>query len=177
MSTVGYNQSSHQARYPYKLSGTFCNKGEKCENGPNLPLSSLEVFICGESSPKFTMYRKTKANGSLTRENQNANNKSVEKVQKHNKSKTSTHSHQEEGIERGCEEEREGSPVPIFPPLRFRIVRMFPGSVGFDSQVSTLQRKRGSTSLKFWPTIIEKRKLREVVRKRGKVPLYPYFHP
>ena len=25
--------------------GRFCNKGRKCENGPNLPLSSLEVFI------------------------------------------------------------------------------------------------------------------------------------
>ena len=36
---------------------SFCNKGRKCENGPNLPLGSLEVFIGGESSPKFTMYR------------------------------------------------------------------------------------------------------------------------
>ena len=57
----------------------FCNKGQKCENGPNLSLGFLEVFICGESSPKFTMY-KTKANGALTRDNQNANNKSAEKV-------------------------------------------------------------------------------------------------
>ena len=31
-----------------------------------------------------------------------------------------------------------GSPVPIFPPLRFRIMRMFLGSVGFCSQVSAL---------------------------------------
>ena len=38
--------------------GHFCDKGRKCENGPNLPLGSLEVFIGGESSPKFTMYRK-----------------------------------------------------------------------------------------------------------------------
>ena len=36
----------------------------------------------------------------------------------------STHSQREEEIERGCEEEREGSPVPVFPPLNFRIVRM-----------------------------------------------------
>ena len=43
-----------------KMSGTFCDKGEKCENNPNLPLGSFEVFICGESSPKFTMYRKKK---------------------------------------------------------------------------------------------------------------------
>ena len=91
-------------------------------------------------------------------------------------SETSTHSHQEEEIERGCEEEREGFPVPIFPPLRFRIVKMFPGLVGFCSQVLALWGKRGSIGLKFRPTITEKRKLREVVRKRGKVPLYLYFH-
>ena len=30
--------------------------------------------------------------------------------------------------------------------------------------------------LKFRPIVTQKRKLREVVRKRGKVPLYPYFH-
>jgi len=33
------------------------------------------------------------------------------------------------------------------------------------------------TDLKLRPTITEKRKLREVVRERGKLPLYPYFHP
>ena len=88
-----------------------------------------------------------------------------------------THSHTEEEIERGHEEEKEGSPVPIFPPPSFGIMRMFPGSVGFGSQVSTLWGKRVSTSLKLRPTITQKRKLREVVTKRGKVPLYPYFHP
>ena len=40
------------------------------------------------------------------------------------RSETSTHSHPEEEIERGHEEEREGSPIPIFPPLRFGIVRL-----------------------------------------------------
>ena len=39
-------------------------------------------------------------------------------------SKISTHSQQEEEIERDCEKEKEGSPVPIFPPLVFRIVKM-----------------------------------------------------
>ena len=52
-------------------------------------------------------------------------------------------------LEGGYEEEREGSPVPIFPPLRFRIVRMFLGSVGFCSKVSALWGKRGSTGLKL----------------------------
>ena len=55
-----------------------------------------------------------------------------------NKSETSTHSHTEEEIKEGREEEREGSPVPIFPPLRFRIVRMSLSSVDFCSQVSVL---------------------------------------
>ena len=55
-------------------------KGRKCENGPNFPLGSLEVFICGESSPKFQMYNEQKANDALTRENQNANNESAEKA-------------------------------------------------------------------------------------------------
>ena len=41
-----------------QVSGTFCDKGQKCENGPNLLLGSLELFIYGESSPKFTMYKK-----------------------------------------------------------------------------------------------------------------------
>ena len=35
---------------------------------------------CGELSPKFQMYNEEKANGVLTRENQNTNNKSAEKA-------------------------------------------------------------------------------------------------
>ena len=50
---------------------------------------------------------------------------------------------------RGCEEEKEGSPVPVFPPLRFIIVRMFPSLMGFCSQVSALWEKRGLTDLKL----------------------------
>ena len=30
---------------------------------------------------------------------------------------------------------------------------------------------------KLQPIISNKRKLKEIVKKRGKVPLYPYFHP
>ena len=53
----------------------------------------------------------------------------ITKVQKKQKKnfETSTHSHPEEEIERGHEEEREGSLVPIFPPLRFGIVRLLTG--------------------------------------------------
>ena len=32
-----------------------------------------------------------------------------------------------EEIKRGCEEESEGSPIPIFPPLYFKIARMLAG--------------------------------------------------
>ena len=37
--------------------------------------------------------------------------------------------------------------------------------------------KKNITGLKLRPTVTQKKKLREVVRKRGKVPLYPYSHP
>ena len=46
---------------------------------------------------------------------------------------------------------------------------MFLGTVGFGSQVLALWGKRGSTGLKLRHTITKKRKLREVVRKKGKV--------
>ena len=44
--------------------------------------------------------------------------------------------------------------------------------------ITKVQKKhKNITGLKVWPTFSDKRKLREVVRKRRKVPLYPYFHP
>ena len=44
--------------------------------------------------------------------------------------------------------------------------------------ITKVQKKhKNIVGLKLQPTIIKKRKLREVVRKRRKVPLYPYFHP
>ena len=96
--------------------GRVCDKGQKCKNGPNLPLTSLEVFICGESNPKFTMYRKQR-----------------------------------------------------LMVLGQEIIKML---------VTKVQKKhKNITSLKLRPIVTEKRKLREVVRKGGKVTLYPYFHP
>ena len=44
-----------------------------------------------------------------------------------NRFETLTHSHREEEIERGHEEERKDFPIPIFPPLRFGIVRLLIG--------------------------------------------------
>jgi len=44
--------------------------------------------------------------------------------------------------------------------------------------LTKVQKKhKNMIGLKLQPTVTKKRKLREVVRKRGKVPLYPYFHP
>ena len=45
-------------------------------------------------------------------------------MHKNNRSETSTNSRREEKIERSCKEEREGSPVYIFPPLSVKIVRI-----------------------------------------------------
>ena len=43
--------------------------------------------------------------------------------------------------------------------------------------ITKVQKKhKNITSLKFRPTVTKKGKLREVMRKREKVPLYPYFH-
>ena len=60
-------------------------------------------------------------------------------TQKHKRSETSTHNQREEESERDFEEEREGSPVLIFPPLGFRIVWMLASWMGFYSKVSTLR--------------------------------------
>ena len=60
-----------------------------------------------------------------------------------NKSETSTHNHREVEIERGYKEEREGSPVPIFPPLNFKIMRLLTGWMWFCSKVSSLWVERG----------------------------------
>ena len=42
-----------------------------------------------------------------------------------NRSETLTHSHPEEEIERGHEEERKGSPIPIFPPPILNMIGAF----------------------------------------------------
>ena len=47
---------------------------------PNSPIEFFRSVYCGESSTKFQIYNKQKANGALTRENQNANNKSAKKA-------------------------------------------------------------------------------------------------
>ena len=47
---------------------------------PKSPLGFFRSVYYGESSPKFQMYNEQNANSVLTRENQNANNKSTEKA-------------------------------------------------------------------------------------------------
>ena len=43
--------------------------------------------------------------------------------------------------------------------------------------IKVQKKHKNITGPKLQPTVSEKRKLREVVRKREKVLLYPYFHP
>ena len=47
---------------------------------PKSPTGFFRSVYCEESSPQFQMYSEQKANGTLTKENQNANNKSAEKT-------------------------------------------------------------------------------------------------
>ena len=39
------------------------------------------------------------------------------------------------------------------------------------------KKHKNITGLKLRLTVTQKKKLRKVVRKKGKVPMYPYFHP
>ena len=146
-------------------------------NGPNLPLGSLEVFIV-ENQAKNS---KCIMNKRLMVFWQERIKMLIIKVLKKYKNITSLKLWPTVTKKRKMREvvRKRGnvSPLPIFPPLKFRIVRMFPDSVDFYSQVLALWGKRGSTGLKLRPAITEKRKLTEVVRKRGKVLLYLYFHP
>ena len=58
----------------------FLRQGLKIRERLKSPIGFFRSVYYGESSPKFQIYNEQKANGALTRENQNANNKSAEKV-------------------------------------------------------------------------------------------------
>ena len=64
------------------MSRMFCDKGQKCKISPYLPLGSLEMYICGESSPKFQMYNVQKVNSALTREKSKCHNWNTGKCRK-----------------------------------------------------------------------------------------------
>ena len=59
----------------------------------------------------------------------------------------SNYSQWEEKIERGWEKEREGSLVPIFAPLNFKIVRMLANWIDFFSKVLALRVEHGFSIL------------------------------
>ena len=63
-----------------KVVDDVLRQGLKIWEWPKSPPGYFRSVYCQESSPKFQMYNEQKANGVLTRENQNANNKSVEKI-------------------------------------------------------------------------------------------------
>ena len=71
--------------------GTFCYKGQKCKNGSNLPLGSLDSFVSGDSNPKFTMYSKQRLIVLCGKRNQNK--LKYKKMQKKKKKKEHTHTH------------------------------------------------------------------------------------
>ena len=60
--------------------GDVLRQWPKMWEWPKSPLGFCRSVYCGELSPKFQMYKEQKVNGAFTRENQNANNKSVKKV-------------------------------------------------------------------------------------------------
>ena len=103
----------------------FCNKDQKCMYNPNISLDSLDLFVSGELSPKFTTYSKQRLMVLCGKRNQNK--LKYKQMQKNiHTFETSTHSQPKEEIKRGREEERESSPIPIFPTPNFGIVKLHP---------------------------------------------------
>ena len=82
--------------------------------------------------------KKKKGIGALTREKSKCYNRNTRKCRKVHKSESLTYSQREKEIERGYEEEREISHVPIFPPPSFKILRMLAGWMGIWSKDSVL---------------------------------------
>ena len=62
------------------LSGMILRQKPKMQEQSKSPIGFFRSVYYGESSSKFQMYNEQKANGDLTRENNNASNKSGEKV-------------------------------------------------------------------------------------------------
>ena len=91
------------------------------------------MFIFGESSPKFQ-----KANGVLTRNKSKYHNWNTRECRK----STHVQNFDLQSTKRG-NWEREGSLIPIFPPLNFKIVRMLTGWIRFCSKVSVMWAKCG----------------------------------
>ena len=60
--------------------GDVLRQRPKMREWPKSPLGFFRSVYYRELSLKFQMYNEQKANGALTRENQNANNKSAKKV-------------------------------------------------------------------------------------------------
>ena len=92
---------------------------------PNISLNSLDLFVSGELSPKFTTYSKQRLMVLCGKRNQNK--LKYKQMQKNiHTFETSTHSQPKEEIKRDHEEEKESSPIPIFPTPNFGIVKLHP---------------------------------------------------
>ena len=105
--------------------GRLCDKDQKCENGPNLPLGSLEVLIVENQAQNS----KCIMNKRLMVLWQERIKMLITKVQKKPKNITGLEIRPtvtEKRKLREVERKRGKVPLyPIFPSLRFKIVRMF----------------------------------------------------
>ena len=63
----------------FSLSGTFLQQGPKMREWPKSLIGFFRSVYLWRIK-KFQMYNEQKANGALTRENQNVNNESAEKA-------------------------------------------------------------------------------------------------
>ena len=97
-------------------------------------MGSLGAIICGKYQDKNSNIYWVDINGVLIRKKSKWV-EILENVEKVHRSDILTHSQEEKKIERGHEEEWEGSPIPIFPPPSFGIVRMHPGWMSFRFKI------------------------------------------
>ena len=102
------------------VSGMFflcATRAEIAEMSPKLPLGSSNSLVIWRAKPKIHNVGYTKANGALWKKKptQKWKHEKTQKLYIH-ESEISAHSHTEEEIEGGPEEERESSSISIFSP-------------------------------------------------------------
>ena len=89
------------------------------------------------------MYNEQKANGALIRDNQNANNKSVEKHKNIIGLKFRLTVIEKRKLREVVRKRGKVPPILIFPPLRFKILRLLTSLMDFCFKVSGMWVERG----------------------------------
>lgn len=108
----------------------------------------LDLFVNGESSPKFTIYSKQRLMMFCEKRNQDKLKYQKKIARKIHKSKTSIHKQREQEIERGHEEKIESSPMPTLPSPSFVIMKMLVSWLSFCVKVSSLRNKKKIKKIK-----------------------------